>query len=156
MNALAIPVKTAPLFSHIDLGSLEELNQYELEVPALGRTITGKVFLQPLLGLTGSEISLNQMPAGQGMPFLHRHRTHEEVYIFLAGQGKFQINDDVFPVQEGSVVAVQPAAARAWRNIGTTPLRYVVVQGVAGSLSAHTIEDGELVPGRPRWEEQTA
>lgn len=46
------------------------------------------------------------------MPFFHSHKTNEENYIILSGVGKFQVNDDVFDIAEGSVVRVSPGCFR--------------------------------------------
>lgn len=48
-----------------------------------------KHFIGRDLGLTGCEVSLNLLPAGKGMPFVHAHKKNEELYIVLAGSGTF-------------------------------------------------------------------
>lgn len=40
------------------------------------------------LGLTGAEISINTLPAGECVPFIHSHKQNEEVYYILSGSGK--------------------------------------------------------------------
>ena len=42
------------------------------------------------------------MPASAAVPFFHSHKANEENYIILSGSGKFQVNDDVFDIAEGS------------------------------------------------------
>jgi hypothetical protein len=44
----------------------------------------GKYFLKDRLGLTGMEVSLNQVPEGGSVPFYHTHRENEELYLSLA------------------------------------------------------------------------
>ena len=39
--------------------------------------------LHDVLGLTGAEISINNLPAGVGVPFVHSHKKNEEIYIIL-------------------------------------------------------------------------
>ena len=36
--------------------------------------------LHEALGLTGAEVSINQLPAGAGVPFVHAHKQNEEIY----------------------------------------------------------------------------
>lgn len=48
----------------------------------------GRVELHDQLGLTGAEISINQMPAGSNVPFVHAHKNNEEIYGILSGKGK--------------------------------------------------------------------
>ena len=45
--------------------------------------------LHDKLSLTGAEISVNNLPAGAGVPFVHSHKKNEEIYIILSGQGKY-------------------------------------------------------------------
>ena len=43
----------------------------------------GRVELHDTLALTGAEVSLNRLPAGAGVPFVHFHRNNEEIYGVL-------------------------------------------------------------------------
>ena len=36
--------------------------------------------LHDKLSLTGAEISVNSLPAGAGVPFVHSHKNNEEIY----------------------------------------------------------------------------
>ena len=42
--------------------------------------------LHDLLSLTGAEISMNYLPAGTGVPFVHSHKNNEEIYAVLDGK----------------------------------------------------------------------
>jgi quercetin dioxygenase-like cupin family protein len=140
-------------FSSAELGPLADLGRYTFEVPALGLAVPGKAFLNQAIGLTSAEISVNRMPPGGSVPFLHAHRENEEVYLFLAGRGRFQVDGTEFPVREGSVVRVAPAGERCWRNDGDADLVYVVIQAKAGSFPAGPggIGDGVAVNKPVRW-----
>ncbi len=46
----------------------------------------GRVELHETLSLTGAEISINNLPAGANVPFVHSHKTNEEIYGILAGE----------------------------------------------------------------------
>ena len=50
--------------------------------------------LHDLLGLTGAEVSVNHLPAGAGVPFVHSHRKNEEIYAILSGSGKAVIDGE--------------------------------------------------------------
>ena len=41
--------------------------------------------LHEKLALTGAEISLNTLPAGANVPFVHSHKANEEIYGVLSG-----------------------------------------------------------------------
>lgn len=43
----------------------------------------GRVELHEALSLTGAEVSLNRLPAGAGVPFVHAHKNNEEIYGIL-------------------------------------------------------------------------
>ena len=60
--------------SHYTLAHLEEAPRNELH---------------DLLHLTAAEISRNTLPAGVSVPFVHRHRKNEEIYLVLDGRGLF-------------------------------------------------------------------
>lgn len=44
----------------------------------------GRVELHDTLSLTGAEISINDLPAGANVPFVHSHKNNEEVYGILS------------------------------------------------------------------------
>lgn len=111
----------------------------------------GRVTLRESLGLTGSEISLNELPAGVGVPFMHAHTRNEEVYVILGGKGRFFVDGQAFDIGEGSVVRVDPAGARCLKADGDTPLRYLCLQTEAGSLVQCTENDGVILESSPTW-----
>ncbi|MBL8037795.1 MAG: cupin domain-containing protein [Nitrospira sp.] len=144
--------KSGPHFTAVDLGPLSQLEQYTYQHPLLPRATDGKVFLNQLLGLTSSEISVNKLPPRTSMPFYHTHRVNEEIYLFVKGEGEFQIDGKVFPIQEGTVIRVAPDGERCWRNTSDTDsLYYIVIQACAGSYDGHTVEDGVGVQKRVSW-----
>lgn len=142
-----------PNFSLVRLGETQDLRQYQFKHPRLPVPTSGKVFLQELLTLTGMEISFGIMPPGKSMPFHHRHRNNEEVYLFLRGQGQFQIDGQVHDVREGTAIRVSPEGVRSWRNHSTEDLFYICIQAKAGSIEGGTTSDGVGVPGPVQWPE---
>lgn len=138
-------------YAKFEAGGLDTWSQWEYAHPALKRPARGKLFLREPLGLTGMEVSLNTFPPGAGMPFLHAHREHEELYVFLSGEGEFMVDGERFPVSSGSAVRVAPAGVRCWRNVGAEPLVYMVVQAKNDSVTDGTIVDGVAVDGKPAW-----
>ena len=111
----------------------------------------GRVTLHDELGLTGSEVSVNNLPAGVSIPFVHAHKRNEEVYIVLTGKGKFYIDGDELAVEEGSVLRLDPAAARCIKADDAGELRYMCIQTDAKSLVQHTQNDGVPVEAKPSW-----
>jgi len=133
-------------FKAAHVGSFKELDKYSYTLPSLKITTSGKLFLNELLGITSSEISLNKLPPAKSIPFYHKHQKNEEVYIFLSGEGEFQIDDHIFPVGEGTVVCVHPEGERTWRNKSKSEdLIYIVVQAPEGQIEAIETNDGVTV-----------
>lgn len=62
--------------------------------------------------------------------------------ILFKGSDDFQIDDDCFPVREGSVVCVSPAPSRGMRNSSDEPMIYMVVQSKENSVGNYSTEDG--------------
>ena len=111
----------------------------------------GRVTLHNDLSLTGSEISINELPAGVGLPFLHSHKRNEEVYIVVKGKGRFQVDGDEFEVAEGSVVRVDPPGVRCITADAQSPIRYICIQTEAKSLVQFTEGDGVILETKPTW-----
>lgn len=126
------------------------MNDYVLPV-APGMEIQGKVFMGQTLQTTGAEISFQSFAPGKETGFLHTHQTHEELYIFVSGKGEFQVDGQVFPVGEGSVVRVAPEGKRSVRNNGTEPLIMICVQYKAQTFTAQDAADGQLLQEPVKW-----
>jgi mannose-6-phosphate isomerase-like protein (cupin superfamily) len=139
-------------FKAVDLGAFAELQQFVFAPEGIPLKVEGKVFLKQQLNLTGAEISINTLPPRQSIPFFHKHRLNEEVYIFIQGQGEFQVDDRTFPIQEGSVVKVDPEGERCFHNTSETEdLCWIVVQSRVNSHPDNTIQDGYAVKRRVQW-----
>jgi mannose-6-phosphate isomerase-like protein (cupin superfamily) len=152
MTQTAPAVRTGENFAVADMGPFSELRQFSFEFPESPLRMEGKLFLKQLLALTGSEISFNNLPPNTSVPFYHKHRLNEEIYIFVRGQGQFQVDGCVFPVHEGTVVRVDPEGERCMRNISDSgDLCWIVIQSRAGSYPDHTIQDGFGIQKRVSW-----
>jgi mannose-6-phosphate isomerase-like protein (cupin superfamily) len=138
-------------FTCFHAGPMAEWGQYRVEPPEVPLPAKGKLFLRRHLESAGLEISLNVMPPGKGMPFLHRHQQNDEVYIVVGGRGQFQVDDQLIEVSEGSVLRLSPAAARAWRNNSDVPLYLLCLQYRADSQVEGGTLDGVGVEGKPVW-----
>lgn len=117
-----------------ELGRISEIANLE----------NGKVFLHDNLNLTGCEISINCVPKGFKIPFNHKHKQNEEIYIFLKGEGVLTIDNEKVRVKEGSVVKVAPQAARTLENTTENELQFICVQTKTNSLEQFGLGDAEL------------
>ncbi len=98
----------------IDIGKISELANKKFS--SLFPTTKGKFFLGDYLNLKTMDVSINVLKPGYVNPYLHVHRYHEEVYIFLEGEGEMMIGDKVIKVREGYIVRVEPKVKRGVRN----------------------------------------
>lgn len=129
-------------FSFIDFGSFEKIDRYVFTHPKLTKEVAGKHFIKKELGLTSMEVSLNKFSPGASMPFSHKHRENEELYLVLKGKGEFCVDGEWFEIQEGSAIRVAPEGIRTWRSSPSEELLFIVIQAKAGTLAGNSIEDG--------------
>lgn len=137
-------------FSAISVGKLNELNEYVLQLGPDVK-IPGKVFGGAALHATGGEFSFQVFQPGTETGFLHTHKVHEELYFFLSGQGEFQVDGQVIPVVEGSVVRVAPEGERSVRNNGTEPLVMLCVQYRGNTFTEADAADGNILQKPVVW-----
>lgn len=143
-------VASATNFKAINVGKLNEVSDYVLELGPEVK-IPGKVFGGQALGATGGEFSFQVFQPGTETGFLHTHKTHEELYFFLSGEGQFQVDGEIFPVSEGSVVHVAPAGVRSVRNNGSAPLIMLCVQYKGDTFTADDAADGVILNEPVKW-----
>jgi mannose-6-phosphate isomerase-like protein (cupin superfamily) len=138
--------------SAIDLGVLNQLIDYSYMHPKRHQEVKGKVFIGEILKSTSAEISFTVIPPNTSIPFMHQHKNHEEIYVFLKGCGQFQVDNAVFEVSEGSVIRISPNGKRTYRNNSENPLVFLCIQNQVGSLDSFTVEDGFLAEGTILWD----
>ncbi|MDE6038157.1 MAG: cupin domain-containing protein [Duncaniella sp.] len=129
MNSLEI-LNSGDKFTHVSAGNLH--------------TFDGKLFVKEVSGATSCEISFGTLTTGASVPFFHSHKENEENYIILSGAGRFQVNDDVFDVAEGSVIRVATNCDRNLKCTSDTPMTYICIQAKEGSLGNYTMTDAEI------------
>jgi mannose-6-phosphate isomerase-like protein (cupin superfamily) len=132
-------------------GPMDGWEQFRLGPPHVPMPASGKLFLREVLESVGLEMSLNVVPPGMGIPFLHRHQQNDEVYVVVGGQGQFLVDGECIAVAEGSVLRISPPGARAWRNNSDAPLYFLCLQYRADSVVQGGTRDGRKVEGQPAW-----
>lgn len=114
-------------------------------------TFEGKAFIKDGLNETSCEISFGTLAPGQAVPFFHSHKANEENYIILSGSGAFQVDNDVFPVAEGSVIRVATGCDRNIKNTAESGnLVYICIQAKEGSLEGYTMTDAVITERESR------
>ena len=104
----------------------------------------GRVELHEKLSLTGAEISINQLPAGASVPFVHSHKNNEEVYGILSGNGKAVLDNETIELTAGEWLRISPAAKRQFFASNESGITYVCIQVKENSLGGFTADDAVL------------
>ena len=104
----------------------------------------GRVELHEKLSLTGAEISINQLPAGASVPFVHSHKNNEEIYGILSGKGKAVIDNETIELTAGDWLRISPAAKRQFFASQESDITYVCIQLKENSLGGFTADDAVL------------
>ena len=99
----------------------------------------GRVEIHKKLGLTGAEVSVNRLPAGAGVPFVHSHKNSEEIYWIISG--KAIIDGEEIALAEGDWLKVLPKAKRQFFADGSEGITYVCIQTKENSLGGFTADD---------------
>ena len=103
-----------------------------------------RVELHDRLHLTGAEVSINRLPAGACVPFVHSHRQNEEIYAVLEGSGKAVIDGEEVTLSAGDWLRIAPAAKRQFFAAADEGIRYLCIQVRENSLESYTANDAIL------------
>lgn len=143
-------IASAPNFDTISVGPFNEISDYLLSMGPEVK-IPGKVFCGAAIHATGSEFSFQSFMPGTETGFLHTHKNHEELYIFLSGNGEFQVDNKIIPVSEGTIVRVSPQGKRSVRNNGTAPLIMLCIQYKSDTFTPEDVTDGVILDQPVKW-----
>lgn len=102
--------------------------------------VAPRIELHDKLGLTGSEISLNALPKGACVPFIHSHKQNEEVYFIVEGDGKFNIDGEAIAIKKGDFIKIAPQGKRQI-FAGDNGITYICIQTKENSLEEYTAKD---------------
>ena len=104
----------------------------------------GRVELHETLSLTGAEISINKLPAGANVPFIHSHKNNEEIYGIIAGKGKAIIDDEEINLTTGDWLRISPAGKRQFFASEDSELTYICIQVKENSFEGFTMDGGVI------------
>lgn len=104
-------------------------------------TNDARVELHDKIGLTGAEISINHLPAGTSVPFVHSHKNNEEIYAILEGNGKVIIDNESININAGDWIRISPKAKRQFFADANSSIRYICIQVKENSLKEYTQDD---------------
>lgn len=104
----------------------------------------GRVELHDALHLTGAEVSVNELPQGASVPFVHAHRQNEEIYGILEGEGVAEIDGTSVPLAAGDWLRISPAAKRRFFASEKSAIKYICIQVKENSLGGYTAADAVI------------
>ena len=104
----------------------------------------GRVELHEKLSLTGAEISINQLPAGASVPFVHSHKNNEEIQGVISGKGTAVIDGETIEITAGDWLKISPAAKRQFSAANDSDITYICIQVKENSLDAFTVDDAVI------------
>lgn len=109
-------------------------------------TVSGeaRTELHNVLSLTGAEISINNLPAGASVPFVHSHKNNEEIYAIISGQGKAVIDGESVALSAGDWLRISPAAKRQFFAADDASISFVCIQVKENSLEGYTQDDAVI------------
>jgi len=103
-----------------------------------------RVELHDSLALTGAEVSINTLPVGACVPFVHSHKNNEEIYGVVSGSGKAVVDGETIELAAGDWLRISPVAKRQFFASSDCPITYVCIQVKAGSLEGYTATDAVI------------
>ena len=104
--------------------------------------------LHDKLSLTGAEISINNLPAGTSVPFIHSHKNNEEIQVVLAGRGKVVVDGEDVELASGDWIRISPAGKRQFFAAEDIGIHYICIQVKENSLEGYTMDDAVVQCGR--------
>jgi mannose-6-phosphate isomerase-like protein (cupin superfamily) len=98
-------------------------------------------FASEALEATVTGLSYQRLAPGFRIPFGHRQKTQEELYVILSGGGRMKLDDEIRELRQWDVVRVAPAVMRGFEAgpDGAELLAFGAPRTGPG--------DGETVPG---------
>ena len=103
-----------------------------------------RVELHEKLALTGAEISVNKLPKGASVPFVHSHKNNEEIYYIISGKGRFEIDGDKVELNAGDFIKISPAGKRQLFAGEDSEISYICIQVKQNSLEGFTADDATI------------
>lgn len=98
-------------------------------------------FAREPLGLERAGVSFQRLAPGFRLPFGHRHRSQEELYVVVAGGGRIKLDDDIVELRRLDAVRIP---AETMRCVEAGPEGLELLAYGAPSTGPG---DAEIVPG---------
>ena len=110
-----------------------------------------RVELKEALGLSGCELSINELPANASVPFVHSHKQNKELYLALKGGGALFAGGEETAVKKGDAIRIDPDGKRCFKA-GAQGMKFICIQTRRGSPEQYAMDDGVINEDvKPSW-----
>lgn len=121
--------------------TIKNLKEIEDSAPTFGFAPNIEArFAGGSLGNEGAGISYQRLAPGFRIPFGHKHKTQEEMYVVVSGSGRVKLDDEVRDVKQWDVVRVGKDTTRCF-EAGPNGAELIAI-GAPGPTQG----DAELTP----------
>ena len=83
-------------------------------------------FLRDQLGCENCGVTYSRLAPNFQLPFGHKHKRQEEIYLLVSGSAELKVGDDIVPLEPWTAVRVANDTMRSLRA-GTEGAEFVVV-----------------------------
>jgi mannose-6-phosphate isomerase-like protein (cupin superfamily) len=94
-------------YTHLNLADVEDM------APTFGLSGIEARFVREPLELEQSGLSFQRLAPNARLPFGHRHKAQEEVYVVIGGSGRARIGEEIVELAMLDVLRVAAPAVRA-------------------------------------------
>ena len=88
-----------------------------------------------------AEVSINTLPAGASVPFVHSHKNNEEIYGVITGKETVIIDGNTVKITAGDWLKISPAAKHQFFAASDSSITYICIQVKENSLDGFTVND---------------
>jgi len=91
------------------------------------------------LGLEATGVSLQRLAPNATQPFGHTHKTQEEVYLVLSGEGRVKLDDKIVELREWDAIRIGPNIMRAV-SAGPDGIEFLAFGATSGTTARDDAE----------------
>jgi uncharacterized cupin superfamily protein len=97
--------------------ALRNLKELDDAAPSfgLGDTLEAR-FARNALGAKQVGISYQRLQPNARLPFAHRHKTQEEIYVVLSGSGRAKLEDEIVDLRQWDALRVDKETVRCFES----------------------------------------
>jgi len=97
--------------------AIRNLKELDDAAPSYGLADTLEVrFARRALGATKVGISYQRLQPNARLPFAHRHKNQEEIYVVLSGSGRAKVEDEVVELRQWDALRVDKETVRGFAS----------------------------------------